>query len=81
MSKQALVFMDTGSAITLVTSRVVNAPKIKVRKVIEGMQESTVAHSTHADRLTLMARSGQESVVVIAHIVDWITELVPQDLS
>ncbi len=48
MSKQALVFMDTGSAITLVTSRVANAikaPKIKVRKVIRGMQDLTVAHS------------------------------------
>ena len=78
--------MDSGSSITLVTARLansINAPKIKSYKIIRGMQNSTVARSSHAVRLTLEPLSGSsnESVIVLAHVVDWITDIEPQDLS
>ena len=78
--------MDSGSAITLVTARMansINAPKIKSHMVIRGMQNSIVARSSHAVRLTLKPLSGDphESVIVLAHVVDWITDIELQDLS
>ena len=78
--------MDSGSSITLVTARLansINAPKIKSCKIIRGMQNSTVARSSHVVRLTLEPLSGSsnESVIVLAHVIDWITDIEPLDLS
>ena len=80
LSRHAHILMDSGSAITLVTARLahsINAPKIKSRKVIRGMQNSTVARSYHAVRLTLKPLSGDphESVIVLAYVADWITDI------
>ena len=81
-----LILVDSGSAITFVTARLansINAPKIKSRMVIRGMQNSTVARSSHAVRLTLKPLSGDphDPVIVLAHVVDWITDIELQDLS
>ena len=86
LSRRAHILMDSGSSITLVTARLansINAPKIKSCKIIRGMRNSTVARSSHAVRLTLEPLSGSsnESVIVLAHVVDWITDIEPQDLS
>ena len=86
LSRRARILMDSGSAITLVTARLansINTPKIKSRMVIRGMQNSTVACSSHAVKLTLKPLSDDphESVIVLTHVVDWITDIELQDLS
>ena len=86
LSRRAHILVDSGSSITLVTARLansINAPKIKSCKRIRSMPNSTVARSSHAVRLTLEPLSGSsnESVIVLAHVVDWITNIEPQDLS
>ena len=85
LSRCAHILMDSGSSITLVTARLansINAPKIKSCKIIRGMQNSTVARSFHAVRLTLEPLSGSsnKSVIILAHVLDWITDIDPQDL-
>ena len=86
LSRRAHILMDSDSSITLVTARLansINAPKIKSCKIIRGMQNSTVARSSHAVRLTLepFSDSSNEPVIILAQVVDWITDMDPQDLS
>ena len=80
LSRRAHILMNSGSSVTFVTARLansINVPKIKSSKIIRGMQNSTVTRSSLAMRVTLEPLSGSsnESVIVLAHVVNWITDI------
>jgi len=85
-SKEALIFLDSGFEIILVTSSLADyfqAPRIKCKKIIKTVQDQNVMHSNYAVRLVLEARSGkpEEDVIIYAHIVEEITALGERDLT
>ena len=85
--RKARVLLDSGSGITLITSRLAQALKAKKQRVVHnitGLNGTKCLTSKYAISCTLKSalEPGGEEVHVLAHVVDKITsDYGPQDLS
>ncbi len=85
--RKARVLMDSGSGITLITSRLANSLKVRKKPTIQhitGLSGIKCFTSKHVVTCVLKSatQSGGEEVKVVAHVVDKITsDYALQDLS